>query len=76
MQLGDAAPRNKTKTAKAPLAFIAESGKAVVTSLINLAPPKLLLAMAPGDQSISTSPSAALKWQDPRRSTSGRSNPS
>ena len=50
MQLGDAAPRNKTKTAKAPLAFIAESGKAVVTSLINLAPPKLLLAMAPGDQ--------------------------
>ncbi len=47
-QLGDDAPRENVGNKPAPKVFIEESGKAGVTSLINLASPKELLKMAPG----------------------------
>jgi hypothetical protein len=48
LQLGDEAPRGNLKSGTTPDAFIEESGKTGVTSLINLAPNKTLLQMAPG----------------------------
>ena len=47
-QLGDDAPRENVGNKPAPKVFIEESGKAGVTSLINLVSPKELLKMAPG----------------------------
>jgi tetratricopeptide (TPR) repeat protein len=47
-QLGDDTPRSTVKSSTPPHAFIEESGKAGVTSLMNLALPKMLLKMAPG----------------------------
>ena len=47
-QLGDEAPRGNVRSSTARPAFIEESGKTGVTSLINLASPKVLLKMAPG----------------------------
>ena len=47
-QLGDEAPHPNVHSSGAYHTFIEESGKAGVTSLINLASPKVLLKMAPG----------------------------
>ena len=47
-QLGDEEPRTTVRSSTPPHAFIEESGKAGVTSLINLASPQVLLKMAPG----------------------------
>ena len=48
MQLGDDSPRGNVQGRPTPNAFIEESGKAGVTSLVNLAPTTTLLKMAPG----------------------------
>ena len=48
MQLGEDAPRSGVTLSRSPHTFIEESGKAGVTSLINLPPSKTLLKMAPG----------------------------
>ena len=48
-QLGDNLPRNQPTNRKATQAFIGESGKTLVTSLVNVAPPKTLARLTPGD---------------------------
>lgn len=48
MRLGDDGPVSPVKSAVAPQIFIEESGKAGVTSLVNLAPPDVFLHLAPG----------------------------
>lgn len=48
MKLGADVPCTDLKGSRAPQAFIAESGKAGITSLVNLAYPQVLLKMAPG----------------------------
>ena len=47
-RLDDETPLRSTGSALAPKVFIKESGKAGVTSLVNLADPKVLLKLAPG----------------------------
>ena len=47
-QIGDDAPRSAVKTSTPRQAFIEESGKAGVTSLMDLASPNVLLKTAPG----------------------------
>lgn len=48
-QIGERAKRVPVKATAAPQTFIEESGKAGRTSLVNLAPPKVLLKLSPGD---------------------------
>ena len=48
MRLGNAKLHAGARSSANPLLFIAESGKAGITSLINLAPPDVLLKLAPG----------------------------
>ena len=48
MRLGDEAPRTGVRTRTTPQVFIEESGKAGVTSLLNLASPEVLLKLAAG----------------------------
>ena len=48
-QLGDDLPRHQTTNRRATRAFIGESGKTLVTSLVNIAPPKALARLTPGD---------------------------
>lgn len=48
MRLGDDAPGPSVRSNAKPQVFIEESGKAGVTSLVNLASPNVLLKMAPG----------------------------
>ena len=48
-QLGDNLPRNQPTHRRATRAFIGESGKTLVTSLVNVAPPKTLARLTPGD---------------------------
>ena len=48
-QLGDNLPRHQPTNRKATQAFIGESGKTLVTSLVNVAPPKTLARLTPGD---------------------------
>ena len=48
-KLGDDLPRQQTVHRKATRAFIGESGKTLVTSLVNVAPLKLLARLTPGD---------------------------
>lgn len=48
-QIGERAKRVPVKATAAPQTFIQESGKAGRTSLVNLAPPKVLLKLSPGD---------------------------
>ena len=60
-QLGDDAPSRKVVNRATPRVFIEESGKAGVTSLINLASPKELLKMVPGHPVRIYSESGGLK---------------
>ena len=48
-QLGDDLPRQQTVHRRATQAFIGESGKTLVTSLLNIAPLKTLARLTPGD---------------------------
>ncbi len=48
-QLGDNLPRHQPTHRRATRAFIGESGKTLVTSLVNVAPPKALARLTPGD---------------------------
>ena len=48
-QLGDNLPRHQPAQRRATQAFIGESGKTLVTSLVNVAPPKTLARLTPGD---------------------------
>ena len=48
-QLGDNLPRHQPTNRRATQAFIGESGKTLVTSLVNVAPPKTLARLTPGD---------------------------
>lgn len=48
-QLGDNLPRHQASHRKATRAFIGESGKTLVTSLVNVASPKTLARLTPGD---------------------------
>lgn len=48
-QLGDNLPRHQPANRKATQAFIGESGKTLVTALVNVAPPKTLARLTPGD---------------------------
>jgi hypothetical protein len=48
-QLGDNLPRHQPTHRRATRAFIGESGKTLVTSLVNVAPPKTLARLAPGN---------------------------
>ena len=48
-QLGDNLPRHQPTNRRATRAFIGESGKTLVTSLVNVAPPKTLARLTPGD---------------------------
>ena len=48
-QLGDNLPRHQPTHRRATRAFIGESGKTLVTSLVNVAPPKTLARLTPGD---------------------------
>ena len=48
-QLGDNLPRHQPTHRRATRAFIGESGKTLVTSLINVASPKTLARLTPGD---------------------------
>ena len=48
-QLGDDLPRQQTVHRRATRAFIGESGKTLVTSLLNIAPLKTLARLTPGD---------------------------
>ena len=48
-QLGDDLPRHQPTHRRATQAFIGESGKTLVTSLVNVAPPKTLARLTPGD---------------------------
>ena len=48
-QLGDNLPRHQPAQRRATQAFIGESGKTLVTSLVNVAPPKTLASLTPGD---------------------------
>lgn len=48
-QLGNDLPRQQTVHRKATQAFIGESGKTLVTSLVNVAPLKSLARLTPGD---------------------------
>ena len=48
-QLGDNLPRHQPTHRRATQAFIGESGKTLVTSLVNVAPPKTLARLTPGD---------------------------
>ena len=48
-QLGDDLPRHHVINQKSAQAFIEETGKTGVSSLINLAPPKMLAQMSPGN---------------------------
>ena len=48
-QLGDNLPRQQPTHRRATQAFIGESGKTLVTSLVNVAPPKTLARLTPGD---------------------------
>ena len=48
-QLGDNLPRNQSTHRRATRAFIGESGKTLVTSLVNVASPKTLARLTPGD---------------------------
>ena len=48
-QLGDNLPRHQPTHRRATQAFIGESGKTIVTSLMNVAPPKSLARLTPGD---------------------------
>ena len=48
-QLGDNLPRQQPTHRRATQAFIGESGKTLVTSLVNVAPPKALARLTPGD---------------------------
>lgn len=51
-QLGDNLPRHQPTNRRATQAFIGESGKTLVTSLVNVAPPKTLARLTPGDDMI------------------------
>ena len=48
-QLDDNLPRHQPTNRRATQAFIGESGKTLVTSLVNVAPPKTLARLTPGD---------------------------
>ena len=48
-QLGDNLPRQQQSHRRATRAFIGESGKTLVTSLVNAAPPSTLARLTPGD---------------------------
>ena len=48
-QLGDNLPRHQPTNRSAARAFIGESGKTLVTSLVNVAPPQTLARITPGD---------------------------
>ena len=48
-QLGDNLPRHQPTNRRAARAFIGESGKTLVTSLVNVAPPQTLARITPGD---------------------------
>jgi hypothetical protein len=48
-QLGDNLPRNQPTHRRATRAFIGESGKTLVTSLVNVASPQTLARLTPGD---------------------------
>ncbi len=48
-QLGDNLPRNQPTHRRATRAFIGESGKTLVTLLVNVASPKTLARLTPGD---------------------------
>ena len=48
-QLGDNLPRHQPTNRRATQAFIGESGKTLVTSLVNAAPAKTLARLTPGD---------------------------
>ena len=48
-QLGDNLPRHQPTNRRATQAFIGESGKTLVTSLVNIAPPPLIARLTPGD---------------------------
>ncbi len=48
-QLGDNLPRQQPTKRRARQAFIGESGKTLVTSLVNLAPSQTLARLTPGD---------------------------
>ena len=48
-QLGDNLPRQQPTHRRATQAFIGESGKTLVTSLVNVASPKTLARLTPGD---------------------------
>ena len=47
-RLGDETPAVNVRASTAPHDFIEESGKTVITSLVNLASPEVLLKLAPG----------------------------
>ena len=65
LQLGDAAAPGHVKSGSAPRAFIEESGKSGVTSLINLAHSKVLFKMAAGHPVQLTVQGGGLKVTDP-----------
>ena len=49
-QLGDEAPRQRVISNKSAHVFIEETGKSVVTNLVNLGAPKTRAKMSPGDE--------------------------
>ena len=69
-KLGDEDSRSSVKSSGAPKVFIEESGKAVVTSLVNLASTKLLLKMAPGTCCPAASASGCVSGCDAKRRAS------
>ena len=75
MQLGDEAPKPCPTGGAAPKVFIEESGKAGVTSLLNLASSKMLLKLAPGHLVQLSMEGGTLKVNDPSGEYVGQVEP-
>ena len=74
MQLGDEAPSAMGRGGGAPKRFIEESGKTCLTSLMNPAPAKVLLKLAPGHP-VQLDPNGGLAVTDPNGDYVGKVEP-
>ena len=75
MRLGDEASSPVARSSAAPRVFIEESGKAEVTSLVNLAPPEVLLKLAPGHQVQFQAGASGIKVVEPSGGYAGTVEP-
>ena len=75
MQLGDDVPRSRVVSGSTPHAFIEESGKTGVTSLIGLGSQKLILKMAPGHPVELQTENGKLEVTDPTGEYVGQVEP-